>query len=170
MTLGLSSLQFGIITALAGVGGLIGATTTTGAGGRRLGTGGAIIAAHTVSTVGVGGMVFASLGTHGWGVAPSWARGRLHGFGIGNSHEMSYRPALTPDGLQARTNTTLRSFNRAVIVVVAPLRRPVGRSRGHAPSTHPRVRHLRRHRRPARHLTNYSSGMPTNNPVTRTSE
>jgi hypothetical protein len=46
-----------------------------------------------------------------------------HGFGIGfgNSHEMSYRQALTPDALQARTNTTMRSFNRAVIVVVAPL-------------------------------------------------
>ena len=29
--------------------------------------------------------------------------------------------ALTPDELQARTNTTMRAFNRAVMVVVAPL-------------------------------------------------
>jgi MFS family permease len=40
---------------------------------------------------------------------------------MGNSHEMSYRQALTPDTLQARTNTTIRSLNRAVLVVVSPI-------------------------------------------------
>lgn len=34
---------------------------------------------------------------------------------------MSYRQALTPDALQARTNTTMRSLNRAVLVVVSPI-------------------------------------------------
>ena len=34
---------------------------------------------------------------------------------------MSFRQRLTPDALQARVNTTMRSANRAVIVVVAPL-------------------------------------------------
>lgn len=123
VTLELSPLQFGIITALAGVGGVFGAVSS-GAGGRRLGTGGAIIAAHAGSAIGVAGMVFAGMGTHGWSAAVVVGAGQaLHGFGIGfsNSHEMSYRQALTPDGLQARTNTTMRSFNRAVIVVVAPL-------------------------------------------------
>jgi MFS family permease len=41
--------------------------------------------------------------------------------GLSNSHEMSYRQTLTPDALQARTNTTMRSLNRAVIVVVSPI-------------------------------------------------
>jgi small-conductance mechanosensitive channel len=41
--------------------------------------------------------------------------------GMSNSHEMSYRQLVTPDGLQARTNTTLRSLNRTVVVVVAPI-------------------------------------------------
>ena len=41
--------------------------------------------------------------------------------GMSNSHEMSYRQLVTPDELQARTNTTLRSINRAVVVVVAPI-------------------------------------------------
>jgi hypothetical protein len=41
--------------------------------------------------------------------------------GMSNSHQMSYRQLVTPDELQARTNTTLRSINRGVIVVVAPL-------------------------------------------------
>jgi predicted MFS family arabinose efflux permease len=116
-------VQLGIITALGGLGGLIGATTTT-AGGRRLGTGGAIITAHAVTTAGVGLMVLAGLGTDGWAAAAILGSGQAcHGFGIGfsNSHEMSYRQALTPDELQARTNTTMRSFNRAVFVIVAPL-------------------------------------------------
>jgi hypothetical protein len=41
--------------------------------------------------------------------------------GMSNSHEMSYRQLITPDELQARTNTTMRSLNRAVMVVVAPV-------------------------------------------------
>ena len=40
---------------------------------------------------------------------------------MSNSHEMSFRQLITPDELQARTNTTLRSLNRAVMVVTAPL-------------------------------------------------
>jgi len=40
---------------------------------------------------------------------------------MSNSHEVSFRQLLTPDELQARTNTTLRSLNRAVMVIVAPL-------------------------------------------------
>ena len=59
-----------------------------------------------------------------WAAAAVLGVGQMcHGFGIGfsNSHEMSYRQAITPDELQARTNTTMRSFNRAVVVVVAPL-------------------------------------------------
>ena len=64
------------------------------------------------------------LGTSGWAAAAELGFGQAcsgFGLGFGNSHEMSYRQALTPDELQARTNTTMRSFNRAVIVVVAPL-------------------------------------------------
>lgn len=123
ISLGLSPVQFGIVAALGGLGSVLGAATS-GAGGRRLGTGGAIIAAHLVTTVGVALTAVAGLGTAGWGAAVVLGIGQVgHGFGIGfsNSHEMSYRQTLTPDALQARTNTTMRSFNRAVIVVVAPL-------------------------------------------------
>ena len=123
ITLGLTPLQFGLSVALAGVGGVVGATTST-AGGHRLGTGGAIITAHVVTTVGVVLMALAGMGTSSWAAAAVLGLGQAcHGFGIGfsNSHEMSYRQALTPDALQARTNTTMRSFNRAVVVVIAPL-------------------------------------------------
>ena len=123
VTLGLSPLQFGLAAALMGVGGFLGATTS-GAGGRRFGTGGAVIFAHAVTTVGVLLMVCAGLGTSGWGATVVLGLGQLcHGFAIGfsNSHEMSYQQARTPDAVQARMNITKRSFNRAVIVVFAPL-------------------------------------------------
>lgn len=60
----------------------------------------------------------------GWAAAAVLAAGQFgHGsaMGVGNSYKMSYRQPLTTDGLQTRTNTTMRSLNRAVIVIVSPL-------------------------------------------------
>jgi MFS family permease len=123
VTLGLNPFQFGLAAALLGVGGVLGAATS-GAGGRMLGTGGAVIFAHLATTVGVLLMAVAGLGTSGWAAVSVLAAGQLcHGFAIGfsNSHEMSFQQAQTPDAFQARMNITKRSFNRAVIVVFAPL-------------------------------------------------
>ncbi|MFM6847916.1 MAG: MFS transporter [Terrabacter sp.] len=120
LTLDLTALQFGIVGAAGGVGSVVGALVTTRVG-RRLGTGRTIIACHVVTTAGVVSMVLA-----GHTVAAAFAAvlvGQLlYGLALGmsNSHEMSYRQLMTPDALQARTNTTLRSFNRAVAMVVAP--------------------------------------------------
>ena len=69
-------------------------------------------------------MLAAALPPTGWSAAAVLAAGQFcHGWamGVSNSHEMSYRQALTPDELQARTNTTLRSLNRAVLVIVSPI-------------------------------------------------
>jgi predicted MFS family arabinose efflux permease len=56
-------------------------------------------------------------------VAVAAAGQLVHGFGMGvdNPIEMSYRQAVTPDRLQGRTNATMRSLNRAMVVVGAPL-------------------------------------------------
>lgn len=43
------------------------------------------------------------------------------GMGIENANEMGYRQAVTPDELQGRMNTTIRSVNRAMVVVGAPV-------------------------------------------------
>lgn len=121
--LDLTTVQFGVATAMAGVGAMVGAGISSRVG-RRLGTGGAIIAAHVVSVLGVAVMVFAGLGQDGWVAAGILGAGQTgHGLAMGmsNSHEMSYRQALTPDRLQARVNVTMRSANRAVIVIGAPL-------------------------------------------------
>jgi MFS family permease len=123
LTLGLDPLQLGVVTGVAGVGALVGATVSSGVG-RRVGTVGAIVVAHAVSTAAVLVMAAAGLGAGGWVALVVLGAGSAgHGWamGLSNSHEMSYRQRLTPDELQARVNTTMRSFNRAVIVVVAPL-------------------------------------------------
>jgi predicted MFS family arabinose efflux permease len=135
LQLHLSALQLGLVYAVAGVGALIGAVLSTTLGG-RLGTGGAIICTYVVSSIGSVVMLTAGFVAAGWAAAAVLAAGQFaHGWamGLGNSHEMSYRQALTPDGLQARTNTTMRSLNRAVIVIVSPLAGLVADRLGYAP-------------------------------------
>ena len=124
VTLDLSAAAFGVVGAAGGVGALLGAAITTRVG-LRLGTGRTIVLCHGVSTLGTAVMltgqipaagstlalVFVAIGQTAYGAA----------MGMSNSHEMSFRQLLTPDELQARVNTTGRSANRAVIVLVSPL-------------------------------------------------
>ena len=122
--LGLSASQLGLVFAVAGAGALVGASLSTLIG-LRIGTGGAIVCSYLVSAAGV--LVMASetvAPPGGWAATGVLAAGQLgHGWamGLSNSHEMTFRQALTPDPLQARTNITMRSLNRAVVVVVSPL-------------------------------------------------
>jgi MFS family permease len=119
----LSPYQFGLVGAVGGVGAVVGATITTAVGG-RLGTGRTIILCHSIITCGVVAMVVAGEPRSFAGAIALLMLGQgLYGLAMGmsNSHEMSYRQLVTPDELQARTNTTLRAINRAVIVVVAPI-------------------------------------------------
>ena len=122
LTLDLTAFQFGLVGAVGGVGAVIGAAVTTRVG-RRLGTGRTIILCHVVTTAAVVAMLLArglsTIAAVGTLMAGQWLYGLA--MGMSNSHEMSYRQLVTPDELQARTNTTLRSLNRAVVVVVAPI-------------------------------------------------
>lgn len=123
LALGLTPFQFGLVGALGGIGALVGAAVTTRVG-RWLGTGRTIIACHAITTGGVLVMVVAGGSSQAWAaVAVLGAGTGLYGLAMGmsNSHEMSFRQLITPDELQARTNTTLRSLNRAVMVIAAPL-------------------------------------------------
>ncbi len=123
VTLSLTPFQFGLVGALGGVGAVLGAAVTTRVG-QLLGTGRTIIACHVITTASVLVMVAAG-GTSqaGASIAVLGTGVGLYGLAMGmsNSHEMSFRQLLTPDELQARTNTTLRSLNRAVMVIAAPL-------------------------------------------------
>jgi predicted MFS family arabinose efflux permease len=136
LQLDLSAFQLGLVYAFAGVGALVGAELSTRVGD-SLGTGGAIICTYAVSSIGAVVMLTAASVPAGWAGAAVLATGQFaHGWGmgVGNSHEMSYRQALTPDGLQARTNTTMRSLNRAVIVIVSPLAGVVAYRLGYTPA------------------------------------
>lgn len=121
VTLGLTAFQFGIAGAAGGLGAVVGAMVTTWLG-RRLGTGRTIIACHLTTTAAVVVLAMAAQGA-AWAFAAVLLGQALYGLAMGmsNSHEMSYRQLLTPDHLQARTNTTLRSFNRAVAMIAAPI-------------------------------------------------
>ena len=122
-TLDLTAYQFGIVGAAGGVGAVLGATVTTRVG-LSLGTGKTIIVCHLITTLGVIALVLAGQEMGPAGAVAALVVGQsLYGLAMGmsNSHETSYRQLVTPDELQARTNTTMRSLNRAVIVVVAPL-------------------------------------------------
>ncbi len=123
LVLDLTAFQFGLVGAVGGVGAVVGAAVTTTVG-RRLGTGRTIILCHVIITSGVVVMVLAGEPDSRAATIGLLMLGQgLYGLSMGmsNSHEMSYRQLVTPDELQARTNTTLRSINRAVIVVVAPI-------------------------------------------------
>ena len=122
-TLDLTAFQFGIVGAAGGVGAVVGAVVTTWVG-RRLGTGRTIIVCHVVTTLGVIAMVLAGQQmTPGWTMAALVLGQGLYGLAMGmsNSHETSYRQLVTPDELQARTNTTMRSLNRGIVVIIAPV-------------------------------------------------
>lgn len=121
VTLGLTAFQFGLAGAAGGAGAVVGAIVTTWVG-RRLGTGRTIIACHLITTGAVVALALAAQGGT-WAFAAVLLGQGLYGLAMGmsNSHEMSYRQLLTPDHLQARSNTTLRSFNRAVAMVAAPI-------------------------------------------------
>ncbi|MDK8436241.1 MULTISPECIES: MFS transporter [unclassified Brevibacterium] len=129
--IGLDAFWFGIIVAGSGLGGIIGAVATRPVG-LRLGYGRTVILAHAISTVGVL-VLLAAMPVHQAGqvgqapqltaVSVLFLGQLLHGFAIGlsNSREMAYRQSITPDAFQARTNTTMRSTDRAVIVVFSPV-------------------------------------------------
>ena len=119
--LDLSAFELGLTLAAAGVGALLGALAAAGVG-RRWGAGRAVITAHALGAVGwvvialapTGAasvtVVVLALGQLVWGLS----------LGLSNANEMGYRQSITPDVLQSRMNTTIRSINRAAIVIGAP--------------------------------------------------
>ncbi|WP_226920745.1 MFS transporter [Georgenia subflava] len=121
--LGLTATELGIALAGAGVGALVGSLLSTRIG-MRWGAGRAVIAARLVMPLGWVVIALAPADGDRWTTVAVLAAGQLvYGFTMGaeNANEMGYRQAVTPDELQGRMNTTMRSVNRAMIVVGAPV-------------------------------------------------
>ncbi|MBM7849396.1 MFS transporter [Arthrobacter roseus] len=144
--LGIGALGLGLVTGCAGIGAVIGTLISTGLG-QRLGTGWTIIAAALIQPFAVGLIALAPLLDTGpaspgspaewppqlWGAFALAASGQLlFGFALGTQGplEMGYRQAVTPDRLLARMSATMRSINRGMIVVGAPLGGAIAASAG----------------------------------------
>ena len=116
LELDFSALGLGLTLAAAGLGGLVGSGLSE-RWGRRLGI--AVPAAWLLDAVGIAVIAVTPVG----GLIVAGAGQFLNGLGLGLSSplELSYRQAVTPDRLQARMNATMRSFNRAAVVIGAPV-------------------------------------------------
>jgi hypothetical protein len=119
-TLGLSPFGFGLAVAAGGLGGLLGSLAAV-ALGRRFGVGRVVVVCKALSGVAIALVALSGDQWAGWCL---FGAGQfVFGAGIGaeNANSMGYRQAVTPDRLQGRMNATMRSINRAMIVVGAPL-------------------------------------------------
>ncbi|GAA1569450.1 MFS transporter [Kribbella sancticallisti] len=132
-TLQFSALLLGVTFACGGVGSVIGATAS-GPFGRWLGVGPSIIACRWLTPVaylaiplagdGAGGLVLLCLAQFGFGLS----------IGLDSPIEMGYRSSITPSRLLGRMNATMRSLNRAAIVIGAPLGGLLADHLGHRPA------------------------------------
>ncbi|WP_380156312.1 MFS transporter [Kineococcus sp. R86509] len=140
--LGLSKATLGLALTAAGLGALAGATVAVRLG-RRWGAGRVIIATQAGTGLAWAVMAIAPSavpadgGGGPWGGGTAWvvfAGGQLFlglCMGASNTNEMSYRQTVTPDRLQGRMNVTMRSFNRAAVVIAAPLGGLLGDAAGY---------------------------------------
>jgi predicted MFS family arabinose efflux permease len=119
--LGFSAFGAGLTLAAAGVGGVVGSGLSP-RWGRRPGR--SVPAAWLLGAVGLAVLAATPVG----GLAVAAAGQFLTGLGLGLSSpvELSFRQAVTPDRLQARTNATMRSVNRTAVAVGAPVGGLVG--------------------------------------------
>ncbi|MCO7220712.1 MFS transporter [Klenkia sp. PcliD-1-E] len=118
--LDVGAFGLGTATAAAGAGTLLG-TSAADRVGRRTGGPGTVVGGRLVEAAGVLLLVVLPQlpGPALLGVVVAQL---LFGFGMGveGPFEMSHRQAVTPDRLQGRTNATMRSLNRAAVIVGAP--------------------------------------------------
>ncbi|MEU7528338.1 MFS transporter [Saccharothrix sp. NPDC042600] len=119
--LGFSPFELGIAFAVGGLGTVVGASLSTRLAVLLGGPGRVIVLGRWSTPVAYALVPFADSTVTGL-VLLSAAQ-LVWGFGVGadSPPEMAYRQAITPDHLQGRMNATIRSLNRAMIVVGAPL-------------------------------------------------
>ncbi len=119
-TLGIGAFGLGLFLSVAGVGGLLGASSATRLGA-RFGAGRVVIVARAGTGLSWALVALSGRGWVGWLLL---AAGQLLlglSMGAESANEMGYWQAVTPDDLQGRTSATRRSVNRAMLVIGAPL-------------------------------------------------
>lgn len=121
--LDIGPLLFGVVLAMGGVGGLIGALLAPAAG-RRFGVGGAVLAGRLLSAVAWTAVLViphAEDATLFVVAVPLGVGQFLLGLGMGleDPNEMGYRQAVAPDQMQGRLNASIRTVNRVTFLVGA---------------------------------------------------
>jgi MFS family permease len=131
-TLGLSPFGLGLALAAGGAGGLIGSLAAARLGA-RFGSGRVVVACRASTALSWALIALSTDQMSGWVL---FGGGQLLlGLSLGaeNANEMSYRQVVTPDRLQGRMNATMRSINRAMIVIAAPVGGVLGDEIGYRP-------------------------------------
>lgn len=119
--LGIGPFAVGLVLAIAGIGGIVGSLLSKPLA-ERLGVGRASVVSRLLTPLAAVIMAFAPDGQPVLAAVVLGIGQFCYGLEfVGNASEMAYRQAVTPDALQSRMNTTIRSINRAMIVVGAPL-------------------------------------------------
>ncbi|TCO51219.1 putative MFS family arabinose efflux permease [Kribbella antiqua] len=132
-SLHLNAFWLGVTYAFGGVGSVIGATMS-GWVGRRLGVGPGILLGRWITPV---AFLMAPLASgNGLGIVLLCAGWFLFGLAVGidGPIEMGYRQSITPSNLLGRMNATMRSLNRAAIVIGAPVGGLLADHLGHRPT------------------------------------
>ncbi len=119
-TVELGPFALGLAFSLAGVGALVGSSVAAGVGA-KFGVGRVVAACHLLAALAFAVMALAVLGWGGWVLVGTGQLLLGLSMGASNANEMGYRQTVTPDRLQGRMNATIRSTNRAMIVIAAPL-------------------------------------------------
>ncbi len=138
LSLKLSAFELGVTLAATGVGGLLGSLVSTRVG-LRFGAGRTVIACRALYPLAWAVIAFvpdqANAHSHVLAVLLVGGGQFLYGLALGveNANETGYQQAITPDELQGRMGTTMKSVNRAMIVVGAPLGGLLADSIGYRP-------------------------------------
>jgi MFS family permease len=118
--LGLGPVAVGLVLAVAGVSGVVGAGLAPRLGD-RFGVGPVMVASQWLSPIGFVLLLLAQPGPSAllWPVLANLVVGL--GMGAGDPLGLSHRTTVTPDRLRGRMNATIRSFNWGTLAVAAPL-------------------------------------------------
>ncbi|WP_435748584.1 MFS transporter [Microbacterium sp. PMB16] len=119
--LDLGALLFGLVLAMGGIGGFLGAVLAPMAG-RRFGVGGAVLAGRALSALAWLAILVLPASADVAIIAIPLGIGQfLFGLGMGleDPNEMGYRQAVAPDQMQGRLNASIRTVNRIMFLIGA---------------------------------------------------